>query len=91
MIVLLADTTRSRGVADLLITPAAALPAHATKPWHIGHTYLSIRHTPLMLFGVTSRKSVPLLSGSEQPTVIKAATSIANLTIFFIFLYIFLI
>lgn len=46
MIVLLADTTRSRGVADLLITPAADLPAHATKPWHIGHTYLSIRHTP---------------------------------------------
>ena len=45
MIVLLADTTQRRGLADMRITTPTDLPAHAIKPWHIGHTYLSIRRT----------------------------------------------
>ena len=46
MITILADTTRTRGVADLLVTTPTGLPDYITRPWHMGHTYLSLRHTP---------------------------------------------
>ena len=46
MTTILADTTRMRGLADLRITPSTDLPAYIARPWHVGHTYLSIRHTP---------------------------------------------
>lgn len=45
-IILLADTTRQKGEVDLRITTPADLPAYVTTPWHVGHTYLAIRHTP---------------------------------------------
>lgn len=45
MIDLLADTTQNRGTVDMRITIPNELPAYVTKPWHIGHTYFSIRHT----------------------------------------------
>ena len=44
-IILLADTTRQKGEVDLRITTPADLPAYVTTPWHVGHTYLAIRHT----------------------------------------------
>ena len=46
MILLLADTTRQKGIADLRITTPTDLPSYVTKPWHVGHTYFTIRHTP---------------------------------------------
>lgn len=45
-IILLADTTRQKGEVDLRITTPADLPAYVTTPWHVGHTYLAIHHTP---------------------------------------------
>lgn len=45
MITLLADTTQRRGEVDMRITTPTDLPSYATRPWHVGHTYLSIRHT----------------------------------------------
>lgn len=45
MIVLLADTTRHKGEADIRVTTPKALPSHVTTPWHMGHTYLTLRHT----------------------------------------------
>ena len=45
MIVLLADTTKKKGEADMRVTALADLPPLVTRPWHIGHTLLSIRHT----------------------------------------------
>ena len=46
MIILLADTTRRKGEADMRVTTPTDLPSYAIRPWHVGHTYLSIRHTP---------------------------------------------
>ena len=46
MIILLADTTRQKGEAAIRITTPANLPTYVTTPWHMGHTYLAIRHTP---------------------------------------------
>lgn len=46
MIVLLADTTQVKGKANIRITPPTDLPSYAIKPWHVGHTTLSIRHAP---------------------------------------------
>lgn len=41
MILLLADTTAVKGQAKLRITPHADLPYSATKPWHMGHTFVT--------------------------------------------------
>lgn len=41
MIALLADTTRTRGVADIRVTTPSTLPTYVTHPWHIGHTFLT--------------------------------------------------
>ena len=46
MIILLADTTQVRGQAIMRVTTPTDLPSYATKPWHVGHTYLSIYHMP---------------------------------------------
>lgn len=46
MIILLADTTQQKGEVPIRITTSANLPAYVTTPWHIGHTYLAIRHSP---------------------------------------------
>ena len=46
MILLLADTTQTKGKAAMRITTPASLPAYAVKPWHVGRTYFSILHTP---------------------------------------------
>ena len=42
MLTILADTTAMKHRAQLYITPHTDLPVHATKPWHIGHTYLTL-------------------------------------------------
>lgn len=41
MILLLADTTAVKGKALLRITPHPDLPYPATKPWYVGHTYVT--------------------------------------------------
>lgn len=41
MILLLADTTAVSGKAQLRITPHPDLPYPATKPWHVGHTFVT--------------------------------------------------
>ena len=41
MITLLADTTRKRGEVNLRVTTPTDLPSHVTRPWHVGHTYLT--------------------------------------------------
>lgn len=41
MILLLADTTSVKGEAQLRITPHPDLPYPATKPWHVGHTFVT--------------------------------------------------
>ena len=46
MIILLADTTQQKGEVPIRITTSTNLPAYVTTPWHIGHTYLAIRHSP---------------------------------------------
>ena len=46
MTVLLADTTKKRGTANVRITTPNDLPSHAVKPWHVGHTYLTLRRNP---------------------------------------------
>lgn len=43
MVTILADTTETKGKAQLRISPHAELPAYAAKPWHLGHTYFTIR------------------------------------------------
>lgn len=44
MITILADTTEMRGKAQLRIAPHSNLPSYAAKPWHIGHTYLTLHN-----------------------------------------------
>lgn len=46
MIILLADTTRKKGEVSMRVTTPTDLPSYAIRPWHVGHTSLSIRHTP---------------------------------------------
>lgn len=41
MTLLLADTTAVSGKAQLRITPHPDLPYPATKPWHVGHTFVT--------------------------------------------------
>ncbi len=41
MITILADTTAVKYKAQLRITPHADLPAYATQPWRLGHTYFT--------------------------------------------------
>ena len=42
MILLFADTTTVKGEAKLRITPHPDLPYPATKPWHMGHTFVTL-------------------------------------------------
>lgn len=44
MITLLADTTLVENRAQVVITPHPDLPAAATKPWYVGHTYFTINN-----------------------------------------------
>ncbi len=46
MVILLADTTKTKGKVNLRITSLSNLPSYTSKPWYIGHTYFSISRTP---------------------------------------------
>ena len=45
MIVLLADTTKHKGEVNIRVTTPSTLPPYVTTPWHMGHTYLTLRHS----------------------------------------------
>ena len=59
MITLFADTTLVKNRAQVLITPHPNLPEPATKPWYVGHTYLTINNarTPKQRFNEDTLKS----------------------------------
>ena len=46
MISILADTSSIKGRVQLLVSPSANLPSYAIKPWHVGHTYLTLKGAP---------------------------------------------
>lgn len=46
MIILLADTTQRKKKVGIRVTTPDDLPHHIVKPWHMGHTYLTIRRNP---------------------------------------------
>lgn len=41
MITLLADTTREKGEVNLRVTTPTDLPSYVTRPWYVGHTFLT--------------------------------------------------
>lgn len=49
MISLLADTLAHSGRVEVRILPQSALPRYVLKPWHVGHTFLSVRRPSSIL------------------------------------------